>query len=104
MMNGSTSGSVSSYSSTRSIRTVGEIQEAQRPVAALEAPLRLELEQSRDHAAARVEHQRVQGALGARAVGRRTLGGRQLKAGGQPDALAARPGPLQHPPAGRDAA
>src|SRR5437879_8103093 len=79
MMNGSTSGSASSNSSTRATRITRQIPEVQLPAATLERPLGLELQHPRDQAVPRIEYQRVQRALRARPVGRGVLGERQLE-------------------------
>src|SRR6184192_1709295 len=92
MMNGSTKGSVSSYSSARAMRIRGEIQEMQLAAPPLELAQRLELEHPRDQAVPRVKHERVQGPLGARAVRGGILGERELKERMELDALAAATG------------
>src|SRR5438874_12441971 len=92
MMNGSTKGSVSSYSSARAMRIRREIEEMQLPAPPLEPAQRLELEQHRHQPVLRVKHERVQGPLRARAVRGGVRGERELKGRMGLDALGAGPG------------
>src|SRR5712692_8202146 len=104
MTNGSTSGRASSNSSTRAMRMVREVEEAQRSAAPFQGALRLEVEQSGDEAVARVKDEGVQRPRRARPVRGRVPGERQLEEGVQLDAVAAAPGVLQDHSAGADVA
>src|SRR6266566_10019489 len=104
MMNGSTRGSVSSYNSARSIRTGNEIEKAQHAVAPLQVSRLLELEQPRDHAVRRVEHQRVQRAPGARTIHGGILRQGQLEEGVELHTLTAAARVLEQRAAGPDVA
>src|SRR5690349_1271040 len=83
MMNGSSSGSVSSYSSAVVMRMVRQVEKMERAIAALEPPLLFQLEQHGDEPVLWIEHEGVQGARRPRTVGRRVLGQRQLEEGVQ---------------------
>src|SRR6266571_347907 len=96
MMNGSTKGRVSSYNSTLTMRISGHVEEVEFAAPPLERP--------GDDAVHRVEHERMQGALRARAVRRRILGQRELEKRVQLDALAAAPGVVEEQAAGADVA
>src|SRR5260370_28267265 len=89
MMNGSTSGSASSNSSTRLMRTGGGAQEMELAGASLERAVGLEVGHAGDEAVARVKHEGVERPLGARAVRRRILRQRQLEERVELDALTA---------------
>src|SRR5216117_1702222 len=104
MMNGSTKGSVSSYSSARAMRIRSEIEEMQLPAPPLEPAQRLELEQHRHQAVLRVKHERVQSPLRARAVCGGVLGEGELKERMELDALAAAPGVVHEHATGADVA
>src|SRR2546422_9079333 len=102
MMNGSTKGRVSSCSSTLAMCTCGHVEEVQLAAPALERTSCLELEHPSDESVLGVKHERVERALGARALGRGILGQGKLEERVELDALAAAPGVLEDHPAGHD--
>src|SRR5437660_9470534 len=89
MMNGSSSGSVSSYSSAVAMRMVRQIEEMERAVAALEPPVLFQLEQDGDEPVSRIEHEGVQDARRPRSFCGSILGQRQLEERMQLDRRAA---------------
>src|SRR3954471_12946484 len=94
MMNGSSRGSASMYSSMRSMRTGGsgrmdDIEEVQLSASPRQPPLDLEREHAGHQAILRVKEERVQCALRSSALDRRVLRERQLEKGVELDTLAA---------------
>src|SRR5207247_4246124 len=102
MMNGSTKGRVSSCSATLAMCTCGHVEEVQLAAPALERTSCLQLEHPSDESVLGVKHERVERALGARALGRGILGQGNLEERVELDALAAAPGVLEDHSAGAD--
>src|SRR5213596_3161070 len=103
-MKGSVNGSSSAYSSTRAMRMARYVEEMQLSVPPIECPTRLEITHPGDEAVLRMEDERVQGPLGARAVCGGILGERQLKESVELNALAAAARVLEDHAAGADIA
>src|SRR5436190_17775456 len=89
MTNGSSSGSVSSNSSARAIRIGNEVEEMQLTATACQEARCLALQHDREQAVARIQEEKVQCPLRARAVGGRILFEWELKEGVELDGRAA---------------